>query len=136
MVRRGRRVTRSVAEGTVGVFVLARAHGDCEGWGVSENRAEPPGIVPTLKIEISTGEGSRILALTTAAFLVLRVVWVAHPVFFVLFLGILFSLPLSSAADRMEKRGMRRGVSVSIILVVFCGLLTAGGIFMAPILRS
>lgn len=88
------------------------------------------------KIVISTGDVIRILALTTAAFVVVRIVWVAHPVFFVLFLGVLFGLPLASAADRLEKRGIRRGISVTLILVVFCGLLTAGGIFMAPILRT
>lgn len=88
------------------------------------------------RITISTGDVVRIIALTAAAFLVLRLVWVAHPVFFVLFLGVLFGLPLSSAADRMEKHGIRRGISVTLILVLFCGLLTAGGVFMAPILRS
>lgn len=88
------------------------------------------------KVIIGTGDVVRILALTTAAYLVVRLVWVAHPVFFLLFLGVLFGLPLSSAADRFEKRGVRRGISVAVILVVFCGLLTGGGIFMAPILRS
>jgi predicted PurR-regulated permease PerM len=88
------------------------------------------------KVVISTGDVVRILALITAAYLVVRLAWVAHPVFFVLFLGVLFGLPLSSAADRLEKRGIRRGISVALILVVFCGLLTGGGIFMAPILRS
>ena len=99
-----------------------------------------PGIVDSggapRKVVISTGDVVRILALTTAAYLVIRLVWVAHPVFFVLFLGVLFGLPLSSAADRLEKRGIRRGISVALILVVFCGLLTGGGIFMAPILRA
>jgi predicted PurR-regulated permease PerM len=88
------------------------------------------------KVVISTGDVVRILALITAAYLVVRLAWVAHPVFFVLFLGVLFGLPLSSAADRLEKRGIRRGISVALILVLFCGLLTGGGIFMAPILRS
>jgi len=74
--------------------------------------------------------------LTAAAFLLLRLVWSAHPVLFLFFLGILFALPLSSAADRLEMRGFRRGISVSLILILFCGLLTAGGIFMAPILRQ
>jgi predicted PurR-regulated permease PerM len=103
---------------------------------VTEISDNPRGAPPPRKIEITTTDVVRILALTTAAFLVIRVVWVAHPVFFVLFLGVLFGLPLSSAADRLEKRGIRRGLSVAAILVTFCGLLTAGGIFMAPILRS
>ena len=91
---------------------------------------------PPRKVVISTGDVVRILALTTAAFVVVRLIWVAHPVFMLLFLGVLFGLPLSSAADRLEKRGIRRGISVAVILVIFCGLLTGGGIFMAPILRS
>lgn len=103
---------------------------------MTEKTAVPDGASAPRKIVISTGDVIRILALTTAAFVVLRIVWVAHPVFFVLFLGVLFGLPLSSAADRLEKRGIRRGISVALILAVFCGLLTAGGIFMAPILRS
>jgi predicted PurR-regulated permease PerM len=103
---------------------------------VTENRASPEGTAPHRKIQLATGDVVRILALTAAAFLILRLVWVAHPVFFLLFLGALFALPLSSAADRLEKRGIRRGISVAMILVVFIGLLTAGGIFMAPILRS
>lgn len=88
------------------------------------------------KVVISTGDVVRILALTTAAFVVVRLVWVAHPVFMLLFLGVLFGLPLSSAADRFEKRGIRRGISVAAILVLFVGLLAGGGIFMAPILRA
>lgn len=103
---------------------------------MTEHSPAPGGSPSPRKIEISSGDVVKILALTAAAFLLLRVVWVAHPVFFVLFLGVLFGLPLSSAADRLEKRGVRRGLSVAMILVVFCGLLTAGGIFMAPILRS
>jgi predicted PurR-regulated permease PerM len=103
---------------------------------VTGKTAAPGGANAPRKIVISTGDVVRILALATAAFVVLRIVWVAHPVFFVLFLGVLFGLPLSSAADRLEKRGIRRGISVALILAIFCGLLTAGGIFMAPILRS
>lgn len=103
---------------------------------VTEDRAPDDGAASPKKITISTRDVVRILALATAAFLLLRLIWAAHPVFFLLFLGVLFGLPLSSAADRFEKRGIRRGISVSLILVVFIALLTAGGVFMAPILRS
>ena len=91
---------------------------------------------PRRRLEITTADVIRILALVTAAFLVVRLVWVAHPVLFVFFLGVLFALPISSAADWMEKRGVRRWLSVSLILVVFCGLLVGSGVMMAPILRS
>lgn len=103
---------------------------------MTENSSPSDTTEPLRKIRISTGDVVRILALTAAAFLILRLVWVAHPVFFLLFLGALFALPLSSAADGLEKRGIRRGISVAMILVVFIGLLTAGGVLMAPILRK
>ena len=92
--------------------------------------------IPPRKVVISTSDVIRILALTVAAFVVVRLVWFGHPVFMLLFLGVLFGLPLSSAADRFEKRGIRRGISVTAMVLAFCGLLTAGGIFMAPILRT
>jgi len=78
----------------------------------------------------------RILALATSAFLLIRLVWIAHPLLFLFFLGVLFALPVASAADSLEKRGVSRALGVSIVLTVFCGLLVGGGIFMAPILRS
>ena len=103
---------------------------------MTEDRAPDDGAISPKRITISTRDVVRILAIATAAFLLLRLVWAAHPVFFLLFLGVLFGLPLSSAADRFEKRGVRRGISVALILVIFIGLLTGGGIFMAPILRA
>lgn len=66
----------------------------------------------------------------------MRLIWVAHPVLFVLFLGVLFALPLSSAADYLEKRGVSRALSVGGILLLFCGLLIGGGVGLAPILRT
>ena len=97
----------------------------------------PPESAPkTRKLEITTGDVVRILALATSAFLLIRLVWVAHPLLFLFFLGVLFALPVASAADSLEKRGINRAIGVSIVLTVFCGLLVGGGIFMAPILRS
>jgi predicted PurR-regulated permease PerM len=88
------------------------------------------------RVQIGTSDVIRILALVTATFIVVRLIWVAHPVIFVLFLGVLFALPLSSAADYLEKRGVSRGLSVGGILLLFCGLLIGGGIGLAPILRT
>ncbi len=88
------------------------------------------------RISISTRDVIRILAITFAAYLLLKFIWVAHPVLFLCFLGALFALPLSSGADWLEKRRVRRGLGVAIILVAFFGLLTAGGAAMAPLLRT
>lgn len=91
---------------------------------------------PTRRLDIRTSDMVRALALITATFLVVRLVWLAHPVIFLFFLGVLFALPISSAADWFETHGVKRWVSVTAVLLVFCGLLVGGGVAMAPILRS
>jgi predicted PurR-regulated permease PerM len=55
---------------------------------------------------------------------------------FLFFLGVLFGLPLAQGADLLKKRGIPRGIGVAVILTLFLGLLTAGGVGMAPILRA
>src|SRR5204862_330174 len=62
--------------------------------------------------------------------------WVAHPIVFLFFLGVLFGLPLAQGADWLEKRKVPRALGVTIILAAFIGLLTGAGVWMAPILRT
>src|SRR5206468_9065252 len=78
----------------------------------------------------------RVLAIIFAFYILLRLLWIAHPVVFLFFLGVLFGLPLAQGADWLEKRNLPRWLGVTIILTVFLGLLTGGGAAMAPILRA
>lgn len=87
-------------------------------------------------IRLPTRDVVRVLALIFAFYLLVRVLWIAHPVVFLFFLGVLFGLPLAQGADWFEKRRIPRALGVAIILTVFLGLLTAGGTSMAPILRA
>src|SRR4030081_2750943 len=87
-------------------------------------------------IRISTREVVRILALIFGFYVAVRLLWIAHPVIFLFFLGVLFGLPISQGADWLEKRRIPRGLGVAIILTGFLGLLIGGGVGMAPILRS
>jgi predicted PurR-regulated permease PerM len=87
-------------------------------------------------IRIPTRDVVRILALIFGFYVAVRLLWIAHPVIFLFFLGVLFGLPISQGADWLEKRRVPRGFGVAIILTVFLGLLIGGGIGMAPILRS
>ena len=87
-------------------------------------------------IRLPTRDVVRILALIFAFYITIRLIWIAHPVIFLFFLGVLFGLPLAQGADWFQKRGVPRGIGVAIILTVFLGLLTAGGVGMAPILRA
>src|ERR1700694_5447205 len=87
-------------------------------------------------IRIPTREVVRILALIFGFYVAVRLLWIAHPVIFLFFLGVLFGLPISQGADWLQKRRIPRGLGVAIILTVFLGLLIGGSIGMAPILRS
>jgi predicted PurR-regulated permease PerM len=78
----------------------------------------------------------RVLAIIFGFYIALRLLWVAHPVVFLFFLGVMFALPIAQGADWFEARRIPRGVGVAIILTVFLGLLIGGGLGMAPILRS
>jgi predicted PurR-regulated permease PerM len=87
-------------------------------------------------IRLPTRDVVRVLALIFAFYVTVRLLWIAHPVVFLFFLGVLFGLPLAQGADMLKKRGIPRGIGVAVILTLFLGLLTAGGVGMAPILRA
>jgi len=87
-------------------------------------------------IKIPTRDVVRILALIFGFYVAVRLLWIAHPVIFLFFLGVLFGLPIAQGADWLQKRRIPRGFGVAIILTLFLGLLIGGGIGMAPILRS
>jgi predicted PurR-regulated permease PerM len=87
-------------------------------------------------IRLPTRDIVRVLALIFAFYVSVRLLWIAHPVVFLFFLGVLFGLPLAQGADALKKRGIPRGIGVAVILTLFLGLLTAGGVGMAPILRA
>ncbi len=85
---------------------------------------------------LPTRDVVRVLALIFSFYVLGQLLWIAHPVVFLFFLGVLFGLPLVQGADWFEKRGVPRSIGVAIILTVFLGLLTAGAVGMAPILRA
>ena len=87
-------------------------------------------------IRIPTRDVVRVLALIFGFYISVRLLWIAHPVVFLFFLGVLFGLPLAQGADWFEKRKVPRALGVAIILTVFLGLLTAGADGIAPILRA
>src|ERR1700716_1928612 len=87
-------------------------------------------------IRLPTREVVRLLALIFGFYVAVRLLWIAHPVIFLFFVGVLFGLPIAQGADWLEKRRIPRGIGVAVILTVFLGLLIGGGIGMAPILRA
>src|SRR5438270_9209695 len=91
---------------------------------------------PRDPLRLQTRDIVRVLALIFGFYVLLRLLWIAHPVVFLFFLGVLFGLPLAQGADWLEKRNLPRWLGVTIILTVFLGLLIGGGASMAPILRT
>jgi predicted PurR-regulated permease PerM len=87
-------------------------------------------------VTLPTRDVVRILAIIFGFYIGIRLLWVAHPVVFLFFLGVMFGLPIAQGADWLEARRIPRGAGVAIILTVFLGLLIGGGVGMAPILRS
>lgn len=87
-------------------------------------------------IRLPTRDVVRVLALIFGFYIIVRLLWIAHPVVFLFFLGVLFGLPLAQGADWFEKRKIPRALGVAVVLTVFLGLLTIGAIGMAPILRA
>jgi predicted PurR-regulated permease PerM len=87
-------------------------------------------------LRLPTRDVVRVLALIFGFYIVVRLLWIGHPVIFLFFLGVLFGLPLAQGADWFEKRRVPRGLGVAVILTLFLGLLIGGGVGIAPILRA
>src|SRR2546423_4570324 len=83
-----------------------------------------------------TREVVRVLAIIFGFYILARLLWIAHPIVFLFFLGVLFGLPLAQGADWLQRRRVPRGLGVALILTVFLGMLTGAGVWMAPILRT
>ena len=78
----------------------------------------------------------RATALAIFLYVALKLFWVAHVLFFAVFLGVLFGLAVSSAVDRLQRFRIPRGIAAAIVVVGFYTLL--GGFFawMAPTIRE
>ena len=78
----------------------------------------------------------RASTLIIGIYLILRLLWVAHELFFVVFLGALFGLAVASAVDRLERFRIPRGVGAAMVVIGFLAILAGFGAWMAPTLRQ
>ena len=63
-------------------------------------------------------------------------VWEASTVLFVVFLGILFGLAISSGVDQLARLRIPRGLGAPIVVLAAAGVLTLLGALMAPVLSE
>lgn len=74
----------------------------------------------------------RTAALVIGMYLLVQLVWYAHLLILVAFLGILFGLAVSSGVDRLERARIPRGVGAAGIVIGFFGILVGLGAWIAP----
>ena len=78
----------------------------------------------------------RAVALVAAMYLGLQLIWFAHALFLVVFLGVLFGVAISGGVDRLQLLKIPRGIGSALIVVTFFGLLGGFGVWVAPTLRE
>ncbi|MFL5507993.1 MAG: AI-2E family transporter, partial [Gemmatimonadaceae bacterium] len=86
-------------------------------------------------LTLKTRDIVRVLSLIFGFYILMRLLWVAHPVIFLFFLGVLFGLPLAQGADWLQNRRVPRPLGVAVILIAFFGLMTGGWLWLSPVLR-
>jgi predicted PurR-regulated permease PerM len=75
-------------------------------------------------------------ALLTGLWILLKLIWFAHPLLLTVFLGVLFGLAVEGGVDRLQRFRLPRGVAAALIVVSFFALLFGLGAWMAPTLRE
>ncbi|MEO5816113.1 MAG: AI-2E family transporter [Gemmatimonadaceae bacterium] len=78
----------------------------------------------------------RAVALVAGSYLVLQLIWFAHALFLVAFLGILFAIAVSAGVDQLQRFKVPRGVGAGLIVLTFFGLLVGALSWVAPTLRQ
>lgn len=91
---------------------------------------------PPRRTSWGTGDLLRAAVVFAGVYMGLQLLWFAHVILFVAFLGVLFGVALSAGVDRLEERNVPRGVGASAIVLAIFGLLVLSGAVMAPTVRE
>jgi predicted PurR-regulated permease PerM len=78
----------------------------------------------------------RAAALVIGLYLLLQLLWLAHDLFFITFLGILFGLAVGRGADFLQRLRIPRGVGAALVVLGFLGVIFGLGAWAAPTLRA
>jgi predicted PurR-regulated permease PerM len=78
----------------------------------------------------------RAVSLVAAMYLGLQLLWFAHALFLVIFLGVLFGVAVSAGVDRLQAFKIPRGIGSALIVLTFFALLGGFGVAVAPTLRQ
>jgi predicted PurR-regulated permease PerM len=78
----------------------------------------------------------RTASLVIGMYLLVRLLWFAHPLFLTAFLGMLFGLAVASGVDGLSRWRVPRGLSAPLIVLAVLGTLVGFGAWMAPTIHS
>jgi predicted PurR-regulated permease PerM len=78
----------------------------------------------------------RAAALVIGLYLLLRLLWIAYPLLFLSFLGLLFGLAVGRGTDSLERLRIPRGIGAGLIVLTFLGALVGLGFLVAPKLQE
>jgi len=96
----------------------------------------PPAPAPERSAAWRSSDILRAAALVLGLYLLVRLLWVAYPLLFLSFLGLLFGLAVASGVDHLERFRIPRGVGAALIVLGFLGVLTGLGFLVAPRLQE
>jgi len=96
-------------------------------------RPSPP---PPVAVAWRSADILRTAALVLGLYLLLRLLWVAYPLLFLSFLGMLFGLAVARGADSLERLRIPRGIGATLIVLTFLGALVGLGFLVAPKIRE
>jgi predicted PurR-regulated permease PerM len=74
----------------------------------------------------------RVVAIVFAVLIALRFLWIAHTIFIVAFLGIIFGIGLTPGVDWLEKHRVKRGLGAALIVLLLIGILVGAGAMVGP----
>jgi predicted PurR-regulated permease PerM len=77
----------------------------------------------------------RATTLVIGVYVLGRLFWMANPLFFTAFLGVLFGLAVASGVDQLVRLKIPRGAAAGLIVLCFFGVLFGFGAWMAPTIR-
>jgi predicted PurR-regulated permease PerM len=83
-----------------------------------------------------SGDVVRAAALVMALYLLLRLLWFANELVFIVFLGSLFGLAVARAVDYLERLRIPRGIGAALVVLSTLGALFGVGAWVAPTIRE
>jgi predicted PurR-regulated permease PerM len=106
------------------------------GEGVRAAKRDRASRVRRRRVGWTNADILRTAALVIALYVFVRVLWLAHLLFLVAFLGVLFGLAVSAGVDRLERWRIPRGVAAPAIVIAGIGALAGFGAWLAPTIRA